>query len=539
MDILQMFVGTYQSDSGGEYTIQIDGRHLRLSTIYRGPVQLRALDHYRFRFFDTEYTFKVDDGKVNRLERGTGENAVIFQRIVPESVGDVEPHEVELVASAESVASDLAVSSANWPQFRGTAARGIADRQRAPVSWNVPESKGVRWKTEIPGLAHSCPIIWEKRVFLTTAVSEKGDRSLRTGLYGDVDPVDDDSLHEWRVLCLDLESGTVLWDRMAHIGIPMEKRHPKSTHANSTPVTDGTHLVTLFGSEGLYCHDLDGNLLWQQDLGKLDSGWFYDKQYQWGFGSSPVLHEEKVIVQCDNQDDSFIAAYDIKTGSELWKTARDEIPSWSTPTVWDRGDITVVITSGSNYARGYDARNGEELWRLSGFSEIVVPTPLVAHDLMYIASGYRPIKPIYAIRPGAKGDISGDREGSDHVAWSHNQGGPYMPSPVVYRDYLYICGNSGVLACYQATSGKKVYQRRLRGNGVKSFTASPVAADDKLYFTSEEGVVLVVQAGPKFGILHSNPVGEYCLATPAIAQGIFLIRSERHLIAIGQPLPSD
>jgi outer membrane protein assembly factor BamB len=376
--------------------------------------------------------------------------------------------------------------------------------------------------------------VWGDRVYLTTAVSIDGKAELRTGLYGDVDSVNDSAEHSWRVYCLDKHSGKILWEQTAHTGVPKIKRHPKASHANPTPATDGTHIVASFGSEGLYCYDRQGNLLWQKSLGVLNSGWFYDADYEWGFGSSPILYNGLVIVQCDIGKDSFLAAYRVADGEEVWRTPRDEIPSWGTPTIVETTDRVELVTNATKFARGYDPRTGEELWRLGPNSEITVPTPIFGEGLIFIASGYRPIQPIYAIRPGATGDISlkdGDTK-SDAIAWSIKKGGPYMPTPIVYQNHFYVCSNTGIVTCFEAQTGKQVYRERLGGSG--GYSASPVAADGNLYFTSEESDVRVVRAGPKFELLAINPLGDPCVSTPAISDGMLFIRTQHYLLGIGR-----
>ena len=434
------------------------------------------------------------------------------------------------------VACSLTVSAQNWPQFRGPGASGVAEGRPAASSWDATKSVNTRWKTKIPGLAHSSPVVWGKKVFVTTAVTSGAKDETRYGLYGDVAPVKDDPKHTWKIYALDKETGKILWERVVSEGIPKVKRHPKSTHADSTPVTDGKYLIALFGSQGLYAYDLKGKLLWKQDLGVLDSGWFYDPDYQWEHGSSPIIHGNLVIVQADVQKNSFIAAYDLKTGKLAWKTARDEISSWGTPTVYNGKTRAELITNGSRAIRGYDPATGKELWRLTPNSEVTTPTPVVAHDLIYVTSGYRPIQPIYAIRLGATGDITlkDGKESSEFIAWSKTRGGPYMPTPVVYGDLLYTCSNQGVLTAYNAKTGERMYQERLGGKG-GAFTSSPVASDGKIFLASEDGDVFVVKAGPKYELLATNPVGEVMMATPAISDGLVIVRAHNHLYAFGEP----
>lgn len=426
-----------------------------------------------------------------------------------------------------------AAHAQNWPQFRGPAATGVVEGGAAAVKWDASKTENTAWKTAIPGLGHSSPVVWGDKVFVSTAVSSGKDET-RYGLYGDVAPIKDDAKHAWKVYALDKRTGKILWERVAYEGMPKVKRHPKSTHADSTPVTDGKHLVVLFGSHGLYAYDLKGKLLWKQDLGVLDAGWFYDADYQWEHGSSPVIYKDLVIIQADVQKDSFIAAYYLKNGKLAWKTPRDEISSWGSPTVYAGPKRAEVITNGSKAIRGYDPATGKELWRLTPNSEITTPTPFVAHDLIFVTSGYAPIQPIYAIKPGAVGDITlkDGKESSEHIAWSKKRGGPYMPTPVVYGDYLYTCSNQGVLTAYNAKTGERVYQERLGGKG-GAFTASPVASDGKIYLSSEDGDVFVVKAGVKYELLATNPVGEVIMATPAISEGLVIVRGVKHVYAFG------
>ncbi|HKY04984.1 MAG TPA: PQQ-binding-like beta-propeller repeat protein [Blastocatellia bacterium] len=423
----------------------------------------------------------------------------------------------------------------HWPSFRGSFASGVADGLPTPTSWSAEKSQNLKWKTAIPGLAHSSPIVWGDRVFITTAISSDPKSVFRHGLYGDVDSAKDESKHTWKVYGLDKKTGKILWERTAFEGVPKIKRHIKASHASSTPATDGKHVIAFFGSEGLYCYDVNGKLLWKQDLGVLDSGWFFDPDYQWGTASSPIIYKNQVILQVDIQKDSFIAAYDIKTGKRVWMTPREEIPSWGTPTVYEGKTRAELVTNATRAIRGYDPATGKELWKLVGNPEVTATTPIFGHDLIFVVNSYRPNQPIYAIKPGATGDISlkDGKESNEYVAWSKQRGGSYMPTPIIYGDYLYICSNNGTLSCYNARTGERVYQERIAGKG-GSYSASPVAADGKLYFSSEDGDVFVVRAGPKYELLATNPMGEVLMATPAISDGMIIVRGQHHVFGISE-----
>jgi outer membrane protein assembly factor BamB len=439
-----------------------------------------------------------------------------------------------VVIAVACIVAAAPLGAQNWPSFRGPNASGVAEGHSTPVKWNGSTGENVVWKTPVPGVAVSSPVVWGDRVFVSTAVSSDPSVGIRTGLYGDVQPLADMSMHSWRLLALDKRTGKVLWERVAHEGTPKTKRHPKSSQASSTPVTDGRHVVVSFGSEGLYSYDRDGKLSWKQDLGVLNAGWFYDPDYEWGIGSSPIIWKNSVIVQCDIQKKSFIAAFDVATGRQLWRTAREEIPSWSTPTIFESNGRAELVTQATGFTRGYDPATGAELWRLAGNSEIAIPTPIVGPGLVILTNGYTPVQPIFAVKPGAKGDITlkKDQTQSDAIAWSTTRGGPYIPTPVIYGDHLYVLSNNGVLSAYDVRTGQRIYQQRLGSGG--SFSASPVAADGKIYLASEDGDVHVVKAGPAYELLATNTVGEVVMATPAISDGLIIVRGLRNVLAIGQ-----
>jgi len=441
-------------------------------------------------------------------------------------------------ATIVSVALGLAgwAGAQNWPSFRGHNATGVADGQNPPVSWDATKNVNIRWKTPIPGLGHSSPIVWGNRVFVTTAVSSDSKSEFRPSLQDAFEPANDTSPHAWRVYCLDKNTGKIIWERTAHTGPPKSKRHPTSSQANATPATDGKHLVAFFGSEGLYTYDYDGKLLWKQDLGKLSAGWYHDPDFEWGFGSSPILYQDLVIVQCDIQKGSFLAAFDVRSGKEVWRTTREELPTWSTPAIHAGKGRAELITN-ARQVRGYDPRNGRELWKLSGTAEYTVSTPVVAPELIFIADGFPPVQPFYAIRPGATGDISlaQGQQANQHVAWSIRRGGQwYLTTPIFYRDLLYTCSNNGILACYNPKTGERVYHERIGGKG-GGYTASPIAADGKLYFTSQDGEIFVVKAGAKYELLATNPMGEVAMATPAISEGMIFVRTQKHLYGVAEP----
>jgi outer membrane protein assembly factor BamB len=421
----------------------------------------------------------------------------------------------------------------DWPSFRGISASGVAEGSVA-ARWNVPRSENVLWKTPIPGLGHSSPVVWGGLVCVATAVGE-GEAGLRVGLYGDIQPADDTGSQSWKVYCLDKQTGTVAWERTAHAGVPRVKRHTKATHANSTLAMDGRHVVALFGSEGLHAFDTSGKPLWKKDLGILDSGFFRVREAQWGFGSSPVIHDGAVYVQADVQEGSFLAAFDVETGRERWRTPRSDVPTWSTPTIDDTGDTPRVVVNGWKHIGGYDALTGKELWRMTGGGDIPVPTPVVAHGLAFITNAHGGSAPIYAVRTGARGDVTlaDGASSSEHVAWSHPRDGAYMQTPVVYGELLFVCRDNGVLSLFEAKTGRRLNQVRL-GDGKTGFTASAVAADGRLYYTSEEGDVHVVRADPGLETLGVNPLGELSLATPAVSEGVLYFRTRAHLVAVAE-----
>ncbi|HEX2465361.1 MAG TPA: PQQ-binding-like beta-propeller repeat protein [Thermoanaerobaculia bacterium] len=446
-----------------------------------------------------------------------------------------------LLATAP-ISAEEARPGIDWPGFRGIRASGVAEGFPTAASFDVASGANVKWRSEIAGLAHSSPVIWGNDLCLTTAVSAEGTPELKVGLYGDIGSAADIGPQRYEVLCLDKTTGKERWRTTAYEGAPKTKRHPKATHANSTPATDGRHLVTFFGSEGFYCHDLAGKLLWKKDFGVLDAGYYLAPDAQWGFASSPVIHDGKVIVQVDVlQKGGFIAAFDVATGNEVWRVGRTDVPTWSTPTVWplgagaSGGSTTLVLANGYRQIGAYDFATGREVWRMTGGGDIPVPTPITAHDLAFITNAHGRMAPVYAVRAGASGDITLATGATSNagLAWSTARDGAYMQTPIVYGDLLYVGRDNGVVTCFDARTGAQKYQTRI-GDGSRGFTSSPVAADGKIYFTSEQGDVVVVRAGAEYQELARNELGEVHMSTPAISEGVLYFRTRGHVVAIAE-----
>jgi outer membrane protein assembly factor BamB len=421
-----------------------------------------------------------------------------------------------------------------WPAFRGEGAAGNGDGQGAPLAWNVGTGQNVRFKTKVPGLALSSPIVFGNRIFVTTAVGSSGkEETFRTGLYGDPDSVGDVSEHSYRLLALDMKTGAVVWDREVHRGRPTVSRHLKSSQANATPVTDGQRVVVLFGTVGvLAAYDFTGRELWRRDVGVLEANDPQAGAAQWGHASSPILYGDMVIVQADRVKDSFLAAFRAGTGEPVWRVARDEPSTWSTPNVLRAASGDELITNGQKI-RAYDPATGKLLWTLGPNSEVVVATPVTAEGMVLLTAGYPPVRPVYAVRPGQRGDISlpdGQRQ-SAAIAWSHARGGTYIPTPLAYRGLLYTVNNNGILTAYRISTGEQAFQTRLP---MGSFAASPVAADGRLYFASETGEVHVLRAGADYQLLTTNAMDEVVMATPALSDGLLVIRTLHHVVGIAE-----
>jgi outer membrane protein assembly factor BamB len=422
-----------------------------------------------------------------------------------------------------------AAVDANWPQFRGPAAAGVSANPDLPEKWSATDN--VAWKTDVPGRSWSSPIVWGNRVFLTAVVNLGTSEPPKKGLYlGGERPAPTNSEHHWKVLSLDLATGKITWDLTVHKGPPQTPVHLKSSYGAETPVTDGERVYAVFGNLGVYAFTVEGNAVWSRPLQPRKM------RYGWGTAASPVLHQGKLFVVNDNDEQAELFALDTKTGKQLWRVDRDEKSNWATPFIWETGRRTELITSGSRAVRAYDL-DGKLLWSLRGMSGIAIPTPLAGEGLLFVSSGYvgDKLRPLYAIRPGAEGDITlkPGETNNQHIAWSNPTGGPYNPSPLFYEGRLYVLYDRGLVSCYEARTGKILYDRERLPEGL-AFTSSPWAAGGRVFCLNEDGVCYVLRAGDKFELLHTNKLAEddMCLATPALAGDRLLIRTAPRLYCI-------
>ncbi len=418
--------------------------------------------------------------------------------------------------------------AADWPQFRGPGARGVAENAKIPLNWD--SATNVAWTADVPGLGWSSPVVAGDRVYLTTCISDSGHEVPELGFY--LGKTRGGDRLRWSVLCYSLPTGKLLWQQEAHSG-SSAPIHLKNSHASATPVTDGKRVYVWFGSIGLFCMDAaSGKPVWSAPkLGGRRT------RHDWGSGASPALHGESIYLVNDNEEESFVVALNNSTGQELWRKPRARETNWSTPFLWTHAQRTELIVPGTARTISYDPATGEENWSLTGASSITIPTPFAAHGLLFVASGYfgDKLRPLFAVKPGAKGDItpSSEQTQSEHIAWLNRAAAPYNPSPLVYGDQLYVLLDQGFLASYDAKTGTEIYEKqRIHTGGIANFTASPWAAAGHIFCLSETGDTFVVQPGPEFRVLRKNSLGEPCLATPAIAGDRLLIRTAGKLYCI-------
>ncbi|MBI3405189.1 MAG: PQQ-binding-like beta-propeller repeat protein [Acidobacteria bacterium] len=419
-----------------------------------------------------------------------------------------------------------ASTNSNWPGWRGGDGSGVSNATGLPVEWS--ETKNIQWKSAIPGRGHSSPIVWGNRIFLTTAIEgdvlagAKAPVHMVNGQpFRHPDSVGADKQHTLKVICLDRDSGKILWEQTAYAGAVYDDRHRQASYASPTPVTDGKSVFAFFGSEGLYAYDFSGKQIWKVDMPKIGS-------LGVGIGVSPILFENTVILQVDIEDGtgSFIAAYDKKTGKEVWKTPRKIEVSWCTPVIARTGNRTELIASGNEFIISYDPATGKELWKIKGLESNAIHTPMVGHGMVYVTTGSW-AKRIFAIK--LDGKLGPD--GAPEIAWKYDRGTAYVASPVLYGDYLYLTTDKGILTCLDAKTGEVKYT----GGRVPvpaSFTSPLTAYDGKIFQLSEDGDTFVIKAGPEHQVLGTNPLGEPIYSSPALADGKVFIRGMKNLYCI-------
>jgi outer membrane protein assembly factor BamB len=422
--------------------------------------------------------------------------------------------------------------SREWPSYRGYMLSGVLDDAHLPDTFDPATGKNIAWKTDIPGLGISSPVIWGRDLFITTAVSEADKAGFKPGIFGSVEPVDDSSIHTWKLFCLDKTTGKIRWERDVCKGIPAIKRHPKSTHANCSVATDGKYVVAFFGSEGLYCYNIKGDLIWKKNFGILKSVFFMMRNAEWEFASSPFIYKDKLLIQCDVLEDSFVSAFDLATGNEIWKTGRNDYPGWCTPNVYTSGEKDFVVLNGYNHIAAYDLNTGKEKWFMSGGGDIPIPSPVIGNDLIYLNSSHKG-SPIFAVSKSAEGEITlkNGETSNAYIKWMHPRGGSYMQTLLLYHDKLYNVNWNGVVNCYDPLTGNEIFNCKLGKS--KSFIASPVASDGRIFIVDEEGTVYIIKDGDTFSQLAEIPLNDICMCAPAITDGMIFFRTQHGIIAAG------
>jgi outer membrane protein assembly factor BamB len=453
-----------------------------------------------------------------------------------------------------SLGSTLAAGPNDWPQFRGPGGAGVADGSKLPQKWSTTDN--VAWAVDVPGRGWSSPIVWNNRVYLTTAVNDGAFKAPSTGIFGndyaaelakqglpeaevvkrvvtrDIELTSDTGEVSYRVYALDARTGRVVWNQEAHRGHPAGGRHRKNTYASETPVTDGERLYVSFGGNvGVFCYSLDGKLLWKKS-------WPPQPIYlDFGTASSPVVHNGRLYQLHDNDGEGFLSALDARTGAELWNVKRtDAAPmksGWATPFVWQNKGRTEIVTIGRALVISYDT-DGRELWRLKGMTQ-ATPSPVAEGELLYVGSGSQgeANRPLMAVRAGARGDISllKDQTENDFVAWRQPRFSGYTPSPLVYRGRIYAINDNGILQVADAATGVEVFKARMGGGG-HTFSSSPVASQGLIYLTSEDGDTFVIRAGDRYDEIARNSLGEMSLATPAADADSLYVRTQTKLYRI-------
>ncbi len=415
----------------------------------------------------------------------------------------------------------------NWPQFRGGNAGVVPDNPALPDAWSATEN--IAWKTAIPGVGWGSPVVWGDHVFVTAAVNTGAPEPIKAGPLRGGDVVKPAAPYRWVLYDVELGTGRIRWQKDVATSLPADGTHMKNTYASETAVTDGERVYAYFANLGVFVYDMAGRPVWSKAMGP------FTFRSGWGSAASPALHDDRLFIVNDNETRAFIAAYDKRTGQELWTRERDKGTNWVTPFVWKNERRTELVVPGSTRTRSYDL-DGNVLWELTGMSTIDIPTPFAAHGLLFINSGYPAdaLRPVYAIRPGASGDISlkGEETSNAFIAWSNATLGSYNPSSLVHGDIYYTLHDRGFLTANDARTGKEIYGRQRISAEASGFSASPWAYNGKIFAVSEDGDTFVIAAGPEFKVLGKNSLDERTLATPAVADHSVIIRTAGNLVRI-------
>ena len=412
----------------------------------------------------------------------------------------------------------------NWHQWRGPNADGTAPKGDPPVTWDADHN--IKWKAPLPGRGSATPVVWGDRIFVLTAI--KTDRvvaaaDLPRPLPGfEKKTPAPHNYYRFVVLCFDRATGKLRWQRTATEQVPHEGHHPTHSYAAGSPTTDGRFLYASFGSRGLYCYDLDGNLRWKRDFGRMNT------RLGWGEAVTPTVHGDALVVNWDQEAGSFLTCLDARTGQTRWKVDRDEKTSWNTPLVVEHGGRAQVIVNGTNRVRGYDLETGKVLWQCGGMTVNAIPSVVAGDGVAYCMSGYRG-----AAAVAVPLDATGDLTGTDKVRWRYDRGTPYVPSPLLVGGRLYFTqANNALLTCLDARTGKPILDRE-RLPGLSTFYASPVAAAGRIYLVDREGTTLVLRQGDKLDMLATNRLDDPVDASPVVVGKQLFLRGEKYLYCIG------
>lgn len=439
----------------------------------------------------------------------------------PEPAGTAQ-REAAPAARAEPAQTDLEPAK-QWASWRGPLGTGASPHSAPPIEWG--EEKNIRWKTALPGKGHSTPVIWGDHIFLTSAAAF-GDAKEEEHEHsdGDHDNVDPEYRQRSVVLAINRADGSILWEKIVNEERPHESTHVTGSWASCSPVTDGEYVIASFGSRGIYCLDIGGELAWKKDLGDMKV------KHGHGEGSSPALHGDTVVVNWDHEGDSFALALDRHTGKELWRAARDEVSSWSTPLIIEEAGRPQAVIAATTRVRSYDLATGGVIWECGGLSNNVVASPVAADGFLYAASSYE-FQAMFAIRlEGASGDLTG----TDAVAWKIDRHTPYVPSPLLYQGKLFFIRHlQAFLSCMDAKTGKPIFGPR-RLPGFQMIYSSPVGAGGKVYVMSRNGVMLVIESDGDYALIASNELEDSFSASPAIIGDELFLRGERHLYCVSE-----